>query len=76
MEKHLAKCNARPKPLPQYIQQGCNVMEKEVEEIRINLTALTDDELLAIIDKVSKIHSGKFNSLFKQHLLIPISMIF
>lgn len=35
-------------------------MEREVEDIRINLAALTDDELLAIIDKVSKIHSGKF----------------
>ena len=56
----MAKCNARPKPLPEYIRQGCNIMEREVEEIRINLTALTDDELLAIIDKVSKIHSGKF----------------
>ena len=55
----MAKCNARPKPLPEYIHTGCNVMKREVEEIRISLTALTDDELLAIIDKVSKIHSGK-----------------
>ena len=35
---------------------------EEKEEIKISLGALPDDQLLAIIDRVTKIHSGKFSA--------------
>ena len=59
LEKHLAKCNSRPKPLPEYICRNLNVADQEErEEIKISLSSLSDDELLKTIDMVSKIHAG------------------
>lgn len=59
LEKHLERCNSKPQPLPEYIKENINVADSDTqEEIKINLGALPDDELLAIINKVSKIHSG------------------
>ncbi len=55
----MEKCNSKPQPLPEYIKENVNVIDSNDEEIKVNLGTLTDDELLAIISRVSKIHSGK-----------------
>lgn len=57
LAKHMEKCNSKPKPLPEYIKENINVIDNN-EEIKVNLGTLSDEELLAIIARVSKIHSG------------------
>lgn len=56
LAKHMEKCNSKPKPLPEYIKENINVIDNN-EEIKVNLGTLSDEELLAIIARVSKIHS-------------------
>lgn len=58
LERHLAKCNSRPKPQPDYIQKDVNVIDPTEKEIKIGLRDLTDEELVDIIQRVSKIHQG------------------
>nr|CAH0098327.1 unnamed protein product [Daphnia galeata] len=57
LAKHMEKCNSKPQPLPEYIKENINVIDSNVEEIKVNLGTLSDEELLAIISRVSKIHS-------------------
>ena len=66
----MAKCNARPKTLPEYIRLSCNVMPAEEEEIRINLSGLTDEELLSVINKISKIHTGTITPVDPDYLIV------
>uniref|UniRef100_A0A0P6GBY3 tRNA:m(4)X modification enzyme TRM13 n=1 Tax=Daphnia magna TaxID=35525 RepID=A0A0P6GBY3_9CRUS len=56
LAKHMEKCNSKPKPLPEYIKENINVIDNN-EEIKVNLGTLSDEELLAIIARVCKIHS-------------------
>lgn len=64
----MERCNSKPQPLPEYIKENVNVADSNtIEEIKINLGTLPDDELLAIINRVSKIHSG--GSEEENHLL-------
>ena len=58
LAKHMEKCNSKPQPSPEYIKENINVIDSNVEEIKVNLGTLSDEELLAIISRVSKIHSG------------------
>jgi hypothetical protein len=55
----MEKCNSKPHPLPEYIKENINVIDSNEEEIKVNLGTLSDEELLAIISRVSKIHSGE-----------------
>lgn len=57
LAKHMEKCNSKPQPMPEYIKENINVIDNN-EEIKVNLGTLSDEELLAIIARVSKIHSG------------------
>jgi hypothetical protein len=61
----MEKCNSKPQPLPEYIKENINVIDSNVEEIKVNLGTLSDEELLAIISRVSKIHSGGCRHLLK-----------
>lgn len=65
LAKHMEKCNSKPQPLPEYIKENINVIDSNVEEIKVNLGTLSDEELLAIISRVSKIHSGGCRHLLK-----------
>ena len=59
LEKHKLKCNARPQQPQPYIQKDINVMDAKEEEIKwTSLSSLTDDELVSVIQRVTKIHSG------------------
>lgn len=58
LEKHLERCNSRPKPLPEYIQPNINIQDDETEDIKISLADLSDEELLSTIDRTTAIHSS------------------
>lgn len=74
LAKHMEKCNSKPQPLPEYIKENVNVIDSNDEEFKVNLGTLTDDELLAIISRVSKIHSGGCETVTCwefQHFFLP-----
>jgi len=59
LNKHLKKCNSKPQPQPDYIQKDTNVFDTSTgDEIKIPLDSLSNEELLKLIEKVSKIHQG------------------
>ena len=59
LDKHLLKCNSRPKQNPNYIEKNINVFDTAVEDdVKLSINSLSDEELLSFIEKVSKIHSG------------------
>ena len=76
LERHLAKCNSRPKPQPDYIRKDVNVIDPTEKEIKIGLRDLTDEELVDIIQRVSKIHQGMKQELIFIFYLIHLIELF
>ena len=54
----MKRCNSRPKDQPDYIHPGVNLLDSNAKEIKVSLGSLTDEELLAFIERVKTIHSG------------------
>jgi len=64
LNKHLKKCNSKPQPQPDYIQKDTNVFDTSIgDEIKIPLDSLSNEELLKLIEKVSKIHQEHVGTL-------------
>lgn len=58
LRRHLKRCNARQTNTPPYIEKGINWKETDTEVNRC-LSNVPVEQLLQVIAKVKKVHSGK-----------------